>query len=183
MREILGGRYGVDASGVIFSLRNNAGKVRKIPRPMKTVRSREGYTFLNIYQDLEGKIIKRTCFVHRLIAEAYVSNPHNKPIVNHLDGDKSNNIPTNLEWVTSSENAKHAYTSGLRKPSPAPFKGKFNSEHPKSIGIRQLSMSGTFIREFPSMQEAQRQGFSQGNISAVINGSRKTHKGFKWEFA
>ena len=64
----------------------------------------DGYFYVEL-QGLGGR------FVHRLVAMAFVPNPDNKPCVNHIDGNKQNNIPSNLEWVTSAENTKHFRTA------------------------------------------------------------------------
>lgn len=53
-------------------------------------------------------------YVHRLVLTAFTPNPENKPEINHIDGNKSNNDLSNLEWVTKSENSFHAVKTGLR---------------------------------------------------------------------
>ena len=61
----------------------------------------------------EGVKIRYMC--HRLVALAFIPNPENKPNINHIDGNKSNNIVSNLEWCTPSENSLHAFKTGLSK--------------------------------------------------------------------
>lgn len=68
-----------------------------------------GYLRLNLCKD--G--IRKTFPVHRLVGIHFVDNPEGKPFINHKDGVKTNNWATNLEWVTASENAQHAYDAGL----------------------------------------------------------------------
>lgn len=60
---------------------------------------------------INGK--SKTVMIHRMVAETFIPNPENKSIVNHKDGDTHNYHVSNLEWVTSSENSKHAYDTGL----------------------------------------------------------------------
>ena len=64
---------------------------------------------------------RKGCFIHRLVAEAFIPNPENKPFVDHIDGNRTNNNPTNLRWVTQKENCNNPNTrckiaySGKRK--------------------------------------------------------------------
>ena len=68
------------------------------------------------YRYYQGSINReKKCWkVHRIVAEHFVPNPNNLDEVNHKDGNKANNLPSNLEWVTRGENIKHAYDNNLR---------------------------------------------------------------------
>lgn len=68
-----------------------------------------------VYVDLWVGGAKQTWLVHRLVASCFIANPLGLPQVNHKDGVRQNNSSANLEWVTPSENQKHAYREGIRK--------------------------------------------------------------------
>lgn len=94
--------YTIDKDGNVYSYKSN--------KYLKTRVDRGGYVTINI-QDDSGR--NRTKRIHRLIAEAFIPNPDNKPEVNHIDTNKQNNSINNLEWVTSKENKTHAYLNDL----------------------------------------------------------------------
>jgi len=93
--------YSINENGVVI---NNKGGIKYCRI------SNKGYFIVNLYSNGVGKSL----LIHRLVALAFLDNPQKKPCVNHIDGDKLNNHVLNLEWVTKSENDKHAYKIGLR---------------------------------------------------------------------
>jgi len=77
---------------------------------MSFTQDKDGYFRIGLTKNKKKKIIP----VHRIICSAFIENPENKPQVNHIDGIKNNNILSNLEWATLSENRVHSYATGLQ---------------------------------------------------------------------
>ena len=78
------------------------------------------YAFSFCYSRTNRKTIR----LHRLVAMAFIPNPNNLPNINHIDGCKTNNHYSNLEWVNQTENIKHANRTGLHKPKKGIGNGK-----------------------------------------------------------
>lgn len=71
--------------------------------------------------------------IHRLVGKAFIENPENKPEINHIDGNPSNNGVSNLEWATKQENEDHAYRTGLKAPPQKNHNAKWTEEQCKSV--------------------------------------------------
>lgn len=111
---------------------SNLGRVRSLTRKVKTfngfritkgqllkpLKTNRNYFRVDLKQNQKNKYKS----IHRLVAETFIPNPNNYPIINHIDGDTSNNKADNLEWCTQSHNIKEAYRVGLARPTPGCFK-------------------------------------------------------------
>lgn len=150
----------------------------KTGKEIKPCNGPDGYMVVTLYNNYGRKTLRRC----RIVATAFLTNPENKPCVNHIDGNKKNDAPGNLEWCTYSENELHSFRV-LGKKANKPWQGKTNEKNHSSKGVKQYSLSGVLITEFPSLSEAKRKGFSASHISNVCNGKEKTHKGFIWKFS
>lgn len=147
---------------------NPTGRIKKL----KLRHDTNGYVSVT----LSGQ---RSYRVHRLVAEAFIPNPENKPEVNHIDGNKQNNNVSNLEWCSHSENNIHAYRV-LGKKSH--LEGKLGKNNPFSKRVLQIK-DGKIIAEFYGTGEASRQtNIGQDSICRCCNGKRKTAGGFQWTY-
>jgi len=111
---------------------------------------------------------KKHCSVHRLIAIAFIPNEHNKPQVNHIDGNPLNNSIENLEWVTDSENKFHAYRTGLKKA--------------KRMPVIQYTLNGDIVKKHDSILNAYKEtNINRHSIQLNILNKYKQAGGYIWK--
>lgn len=142
---------------------------------LSTYKMNRGY--LAVTLSIKGK--KKPCLVHRLVAEAFIPNPENKPQVNHINGIRTDDVVSNLEWVTNTENQIHSWEYLNRQSS---HKGKFGNESTYFKVVLQIK-DNKIIGRFNGAREAMRAtGVGYKHISACCRGKRKTAGGFSWMF-
>lgn len=133
-----------------------------------------GYVLAQLYRRGYRKDIS----VHRLVALTFISNPKNKPEVNHKNGIKNDNHVDNLEWCTASENVRHSFYVLKNKPSQLGIRNGTSSKQVVQIDKN----TNHRIAIHPSASEAQRQtSIIRKNISRAIR-NNSTAGGFKWKF-
>lgn len=147
---------------------SDSGKVRNVRsgRILKQGISKRGYSVVVLYK--QGKPHTVTC--HRLVASAFIPNPHNYGDVNHIDSNRINNHVSNLEWVNRSMNLKHGFKHGDINPPDT------------SKPIIQCDLDGIELQEFESVKEAAlKTNSDSSHISKVLNGRLTKTNGFKWK--
>lgn len=119
--------------------------------------------------------IKKTVTVATIVAKSFLPNTNSSFEIDHLDGNPLNNNVENLKWCSHTENVNNPIT---RKRNSLSKIGKFNTS--KSIPVVQLK-DNILVKVYPSMAEAQREGYSQSKISLCCNGFINHYKGFIWK--
>lgn len=159
-RDVVGyeGLYQVSSFGNVKSL----FRYKKILKPV----IRNGYESVGLCKDKKAKYAT----VHRLVAEAFIPNPKNLPIVNHRDESKLNNYVKNLEWCTNVYNIN--YGNAQKKKAQKFFRS-----------VKKLSLEGKLLKEYPSIKDAAKEtGLPHSSISFCCSGRYQTAGGYKWKY-
>lgn len=171
------GLYQVSNLGRVKSLKLNRELIMK---PTKEV---NGYLTINLTNN-DGK--HKKFLIHRLVVEAFIPNPDNKPQVDHINTDTTDNRVENLRWVTPMENTNNPLTLkhiGEFNKINRYWTGKYSKEHPQSKPILQYDLDGNFIREWNCTMDAHRElhiGFT--SISNCLKNRSKMAGGFVWKY-
>lgn len=145
---------------------SNMGRVKRVSRDRILKNNNDIYS--KVILSKNGYI--KSKYVHRLVAETFIANPENKPQVNHIDEDKTNNAVSNLEWPTNSENINY----GMRNEKA----GKANS-----IPIYAINIKTSDSQEFYGAAEcAKSLGLNASHITSVLKGRRKQTGGYTFKY-
>ena len=139
------------------------GRVKHFLGKLKHLRTdKDGYKCVSLWKNSKS-YNKR---IHRLVAEAFISNPNNYDVINHKDEIKDNNCAANLEWCTVDYNNRYgSKTKNTRKQ------------------INQSALDGNFIKTWDSLLSAAKYyNCSRSNLTEVCKGRQRTCKGFIWKY-
>ena len=161
MKQILNSNYYITEFGNVYN-----SKTHKV---LNWCDNGTGYMYVTLL--INGK--RKNYTIHRLVAEAFVSNPNNLPTVNHIDGNKLNNHYSNLEWCTVAYNNQHAVNNGLRN----------------TIHINMRDLQGNLIASFNSIRDANDYLGINHNSTLIYEClfnrrkyKRPIYKGYLWEY-
>lgn len=155
---------------------NENGVVRNITSglELKQHKSKYGYMLVYLWKNNKGKTYR----AHRLVAEAFIPNPQNKPQVNHIDCDRTNNNVSNLEWVTNQENHDWSVRLG-RRVMRDDWREKIIATRKRKPVIGKSITTGEIIR-FNSVRAVEDFGIDTKSVIDCCKGRRKTAHGYSW---
>lgn len=165
--------YFISENGIVRSIdrfishpRSGNGKQFVKGRIHKKQLDKDGYEVVGLHIDGKNRLLK----VHRLVAEAFIDNPNNYPIINHINCNRADNRVHNLEWCNNSHNQKHAFKVGRQDSG-----GERHSQHKlKKSDIFQIFAD--HLNGLNQSEIGRKHGVSSGAISRILlcKGWRKT---------
>ena len=154
----------------MIACKNGINRMKSATK-INPLKKKNGY----VYIILKKGDVYETKRLHRLVAQACIPNPNNYEQVNHLDGNKSNNVVSNLEWCSQSHNMKHAYVNGL-------------VDHYTRTILKLDVNSKMVIDEFSSLNEASKSVNAKSEVSArsciykCCNNKLNSAYGYLWKY-
>lgn len=169
------GIYEIHTNGLVWSIK----KGRYLANPKNKTR----YHFITLLNN--GKRSYHT--VHRIVANAFIPNPENKPQINHINGLKNDNRVENLEWCNASENCLHFIRIGVRKIKSGSENALFGRKghlSNKKRSVKKIDfITGEELKVYPTLTLAAKDNnVVPSAISNCCNGSSKKCAGFGWEY-
>jgi len=146
---------------------SNLGRVRRKDsfKVLKPLTLTKGYKGVRLYVD---KLNAKTQKIHRLVAKFFIDNELNLPQVNHIDGNKSNNMVENLEWCTNDYNMNHAISNMLVKVGEDRFASKVSEE--SLMHIQSLINFGFTIKQMSVLYN-----ISKNSMKEIVKGHSYSH--------
>lgn len=114
-------------------------------------------------------------YVHKIVAVAFVPNPHNLPCIDHIDDNPINNLASNLRWCTIKENNNKKHRRDLLSIRR---KGKISSRRRKVVQLK----NGQVVHVYDYLMETNEYGFQESAVHRVCSGKLKRYKGYQWIF-
>ena len=137
----------------------------------------KGYRTIGLWKN---GFCKNIC-VHRLVAQAFIPNPENKPQIDHIDGNPLNNKVDNLRWVTAKENIANPIT--MKRKSVAAMgnhmTGRFGALHHNSKRVQCIETKTVY---YGFAEASRKTGINAFGISMATNGKRTTAGGYHWQY-
>lgn len=156
----------------VLSLKNQHAKFQRIEKGRIIAQKLQNTDRLQVSlrKVVNGKRTRQTFYVHRLVAEAFVPNPDNKPTVNHINEDHHDNRAENLEWMTKAEN--NLYGTHCERCGKA-----------LRMSVEMLTEDGEHVAYYDSMSEAaEKTGCPLSSIHRCCYGRQETTNGFRFKF-
>lgn len=160
---------------------SNTGKIRNQKgKILKPVDNGKGYLKFTLKHDGRNK----REYVHRLVAAAFISNPENKPCVNHIDNDPSNNCVENLEWCTHQENMNWMNKQNRAKRTPEWIENLHKAQEETYVAVIGENIKSGEKIYFSKLNDVKKEGFQPSCVCDCCKGKRgrTQHKGYRWKY-
>ena len=150
-------------------------------RAKELIGSNNGRGYIRVCLSSNG--IKTREYVHRLVAIAFVENPHKAPFINHKDNNPTNNNAENLEWCTHEENMAWMRKQGRDKRTKEWLNKLHLSQEKSYKPVTATSITTGEVKKFISVNATKSYGFCPSCVCQCCSGIHNSHAGYRWEYS